>query len=135
MSHIGREARFGPAAPASMIEIFLEGLEFYGYHGVPEPERSVGHRYRVDVNMQVQSEAEQTDRVEDTADYGKIGAELTRFGENQQFQTIERLAHQMCGLVLDQNPKVSQVRLTVRKLLPPAPIIAEASGVTLIMQR
>ena len=118
-----------------MIEVFLDGLEFYGYHGVPDAERSVGHRYSVDVSLDVDSQAETTDSVSDTADYGKIGAELVRFGENQQYRTIERLASEMARLVLDSNPKVTRVRLSIRKLLPPAPIIARAAGVTLELHR
>lgn len=118
-----------------MIEVFLEGLEFYGYHGVPEAERRVGHRYEVDLAMQVDSRAEQTDEVADTADYGRIGEELTRIGENQQYKTIERLAQEMGERVLSLQPRVVSVRISVRKLLPPAPIIAHACGVTLELQR
>jgi dihydroneopterin aldolase len=118
-----------------MIEVFLEGLEFYGYHGVPEAERAVGHRYSVDLNLEVNSQAENTDNVEDTADYAKIGVDLVRFGENQQYKTLERLAHEMASLVLKDNAIVGSVRITVRKVLPPAPFIAEAAGVTLELNR
>jgi dihydroneopterin aldolase len=118
-----------------MIEVFLEALEFYGYHGVPDAERVVGHRYQIDLTMQVDSQAEHTDNVQDTADYGKIGAEMVRVGENQQYRTLEKLAHEMGQSVLAGNPKVSKVRITVRKLLPPMPIIAHASGVTLELHR
>lgn len=118
-----------------MIEVFLEGLEFYGYHGVPEPERLVGHRYRVDVSMDVDSKAEESDEVKDSADYGKIAEELARIGENQQYKTIERLAKEMAQAILIKHPRVMRVRLSVRKLLPPAPIIAHASGVTLELHR
>jgi dihydroneopterin aldolase len=118
-----------------MITVFIEGLEFYGFHGVPEAERTVGHRYRVDIFMEVESTAEQTDRVEDTADYGRIGLELTRLGENQQHLTIERLAREMAEHILRNFLQVSEVNITVRKLLPPAPVIAAASGVTLKLKR
>lgn len=118
-----------------MITVFIEGLEFYGYHGVPEAERSVGHRYRVDVWMEVDSQAEQSDRVEDTADYGRIGLEITRLGENQQHRTIERLAREMGEHVLRNFLQVSEVKITVRKLLPPAPVIAASCGVTLNLKR
>jgi len=118
-----------------MIEVFLHGLEFYGYHGVPDAERVVGHRFKIDLVMQVDSRAEQTDDVNDTADYGKIGADLVRFGENQQYKTLERMAHEMAHLILNLSPPVSHVRLTICKMLPPAPFIAESSGVTLELRR
>jgi dihydroneopterin aldolase len=119
----------------TMIEVFIEGLEFYGYHGVPEAERQVGHRYRIDINLHVDSQAENTDNIEDTADYAKIGVELVRFGENQQYKTLERLAHEMATAVLKSHPKVENVEISVRKMLPPAPFIAESCGVTLELSR
>ena len=119
----------------AMIEVFLKGLEFYGYHGVPDAEREVGHRYKIDLSMQVDSQAENSDDVADTADYAKIGGDLVRFGENQQYKTLERLASEMAKLVLDSAPRVAQVRITICKMLPPAPFIAEQSGVTLELHR
>jgi dihydroneopterin aldolase len=118
-----------------MIEVFLQGLEFYGYHGVPEAEREVGHRYKLDVTLQVDSQAEHTDDVADTADYAKIGVDLVRFGENQQYKTLERVAQEMGRLILDSTPKVASVRIRIRKMLPPAPLIAKACGVTLELHR
>ena len=118
-----------------MAEVFLEGLEFYGYHGVPDSEREIGHRYRLDVSMAVDSQAENTDNVSDTVDYGKLGTELVRFGENQQYKTVERLASAMGELVLASSPRVKALRITIRKMYPPAPFIAEACGVTLELTR
>jgi|SRR5579885_1028726 len=118
-----------------MAEVFLEGLEFYGYHGVPDAEREVGHRYRIDLSMDVDSQAETTDNVADTVDYGKLGTELVRFGENQQYKTVERLAHAMGEFVFASSPKVTALRITIRKMFPPAPFIAEACGVSLEMTR
>jgi dihydroneopterin aldolase len=118
-----------------MIEVFLQSLEFYGYHGVPDAEREVGHRYKVDVRLEVDSQAEFTDDVADTADYAKIGEVLVRLGENQQYKTLERMAHEMASTAIASQPKVQCVSITVRKMLPPAPFIAEASGVTLDLRR
>ena len=118
-----------------MIEIFLEGLEFYGYHGVPDAERQVGHRYKVDLSLLVDSRAEETNDVNDTADYGKLGVALVNFGESNQYKTLEKLSHEMAQHVLDMSPSVKQVRITIRKMLPPAPFIALASGVTLELRR
>ncbi len=118
-----------------MIEVFLEGLEFYGYHGVPAAEREVGHRYKVDLSLLVDSRAEQSDEVTDSADYGKIGVDLLKFGETNQYKTLEKLSHEMARFVLDSSPRVNTVRITIRKMLPPAPFVAEASGVTLELHR
>lgn len=119
----------------TVIEVFIEGLEFYGYHGVPDAERETGHRFKVDLSMMVRSDAEQTDEVRDTADYGKTGIELVRIGEETKYRTLERIAHEMARHVLDSQPLVDAVKISIRKMLPPAPIIAAACGVTLELRR
>jgi len=118
-----------------MIEVFLEGLEFYAYHGVPAAEREIGHRYRVDLTMTVDSKAESTDSIEDTVDYGKVGAWVVRFGENNQWKTLEHMASQIASGVMESNDRIASVLVSVRKMLPPAPFIAEACGVTLELTR
>ena len=118
-----------------MIEVFLEGLEFYGFHGVPAAEREVGHRYSVDIHLNVNSQAEHTDNVEDTVDYAKIGVELLDIAENSQYKTLERIAQVMAEQTLKTHSRIDGVQITIRKLLPPAPFVAEASGVTLELRR
>lgn len=118
-----------------MIEVFVEGLEFYAYHGVPDKEREIGHRFVVDFTMNVDSKAESTDKIGDTADYA-VAAELVQsVAQAQSCWTIERLANNMAEALLKKFPHVQAVNLTVRKPLPPSPMIAESVGVTIELSR
>lgn len=113
-----------------MYTVFIEELDLYAYHGVPDEEQIIGHRYRLNIKLQVEGTADFTDRVDDTVDYGSIAQYLDAQTTSRQFRTVERLAAHLAESVLGKFPLVQQVRLTVRKPLPPAPIIAANVGVT-----
>ncbi len=118
-----------------MFTVFIEGLDIYAYHGVPVAERAVGHRYRVDIRLLVSGNADVTDELFDTVDYGLVGTMAEETVRNTQFQTVERLAAVIGDLMLQEFPLVQEATVTVRKPLPPAPIIAESAGATVIRAR
>lgn len=118
-----------------MAQIFVYAIEFYGYHGVPEAERSVGHRYMVDVDLDVDERASVTDDVDDTVDYGGIGQLVVQIGTTERVRTVERLAHLIAEAILAHFPKVNSVTISVFKPHPPMPVIASQAGVTLTLFR
>lgn len=118
-----------------MAQIFVYAIEFYGYHGVPEAERTVGHRYTVDVELEVEESASLTDDVADTVDYGKIGELVVKIGTEQQVRTVERLAHVIAQAMLDTFPTSNWATVSVFKPHPPMPVIASQAGVTLTLHR
>lgn len=118
-----------------MLTVFLRGLEFYAYHGVPAAEREIGHRYVVDLEMQVESEAETTDRVEDTVDYGRVGRDVVSLGQTAQFLTVERLAAAIAEQLLENHPRIIGLTVKVGKRMPPAPFVAEVAGVAIFRAR
>ena len=118
-----------------MTTILLSGVEFYGYHGVSEAERTVGHRFEVDVELEVSERASTTDDVADTVDYGAVAALVVDVGQGPSQRTVERLARLMTDRLLAEFPTVSEVTLEVCKLLPPVPTVAHAAGVRLTVVR
>lgn len=118
-----------------MTRIAIDGLDLYAYHGVPDAEQTVGHRYRIDLVLEVDESAHLSDDVSDTVDYGEIGLLVTRIATTRQFRTIERLAYVLGQEVLAQSPRIASVEITVAKPLPPAPVLAEAVSVTLTVER
>jgi dihydroneopterin aldolase len=107
----------------------------YAYHGVPAEERALGHRYVVDVEMEVAGKADATDDVRDTVDYAEI-AQLVEFVvRNEQCFTIERLSSLVGDRLLAKFDSAIEVTVTIEKPLPPMPVIAEASGVTIKRRR
>lgn len=56
-----------------MIEV--HGIRAFGYHGCLAEEERIGGRYRIDVRVEGDfSDAEQSDDLRDTIDYGRVTA-------------------------------------------------------------
>ena len=118
-----------------MYTVFVRGLELYAYHGVPAEERVIGHRYRLDLQMQVKGKATSTDSIDDTVNYASAADLLAQLVQGNQFLTVERLAYFAAEALLDEYPQVKSVELSVAKRLPPAPFIVEEVGVTIKRDR
>lgn len=118
-----------------MYSVFVEGLEFYGFHGVSDAEREVGHRFALDLEVEVDGKADQTDAVADTADYSQIAATALAQSDQRNFATVEGLAGAMAAALLDVFPKVRSVSVRLAKLLPPMAASAERVGVEVSRRR
>lgn len=117
------------------MTIFVEGLELYGFHGVPDAEQTVGHRYVIDFKIELPSMPDGSDHIADTIDYGAASQRVIGVFQASQRRTLERLATDIAQTLLGAYKSASQVTVTVAKRLPPAPIIAERAGVTISLQR
>lgn len=118
-----------------MLTVYIRGLEFYAYHGVPAEERVIGHRYRVDVELRVTASATMSDQISGTVDYGDVAMFIVKQAQGVQVNTLERLGHLLTELVMDRYPTVNWMKIKIEKPFPPAPIIAEAVGVELERDR
>lgn len=118
-----------------MVTLFVTGLEFYSHHGVSAAERLVGHRYTVDLDVDIESSAEFTDDVMDTVDYAAIAQLVLEVAGSTQFNTVERLAYVIAEKLLERFTRIERVNLRLSKRLPPAPVIAEELGVELELGR
>jgi len=118
-----------------MYTVFVRGIEFYGYHGVPAEERFIGHRYKVDIELRVEGTADETDHVSETVDYGAVATLITQIGTTKRAHTVERLARLMGEQILDSYPLVASLWISVAKPFPPAPVIAEQAGVEMELVR
>jgi 7,8-dihydroneopterin aldolase/epimerase/oxygenase len=118
-----------------MYTVFVRGLEVYAYHGVPDAEQSIGHRYKVSVRMEVEGTADRTDQVADTVDYASVGQLIEKTVRDTQYRTLERLAHVALDNLFREHPHIRSAEITIEKPHPPAPIIAEATGVVLARNR
>jgi len=118
-----------------MVTLFVTGLEFYAYHGVPAEERTIGHRYVVDLELNVKSSAETSDDVTDSVDYADVAQTVVEVATKKQYKTVERLAQVMGETLLDRYSRIQGLSIRLAKRLPPAPIIAEELGVELTLER
>src|SRR5262249_54225873 len=116
--------------------IILKGIQFYGYHGVPDAEQETGHRYEVDVTLEADlAGAAAADDVTQTIDYGAVAQEVIALGTGRQFRLIEALAGALTEQVLQSQPRVETVTVCVKKLLPPIAGVVEYGAVEFTRRR
>ena len=115
--------------------IHIDGLEFYGHHGVSDAEQEVGHRFILDLVLETEERASRTDEIEDTVDYGKVMDLTVSVGVDSQYRTLERLATVICDEILRQNKGVDAIEIYLRKMAPPAPFIVSEVGVHMRRER
>jgi dihydroneopterin aldolase len=111
--------------------IRIEGIEFYGHHGVSDAERTVGHRYWVDLTVWGDFRtAGLTDNIEDTVSYSRVARLVIEIATGERFALLERLGEVIARAVLEHSPRITEVEVTVGKPQPPAKaLIAKASVV------
>lgn len=108
--------------------ITVEGIEFHGFHGVPAAEREIGHRYRVELAMELDLRpCANEDDVELTVDYAAAARAIIEVGAGPSVRLVETLAARMAERVLAEFPRVDAVELRVAKLQPPTPVPFAAS--------
>jgi len=99
--------------------IRLNGMSFYGYHGVTPAEKETGGLFEVDCELGVDlADASRSDRLQDTIDYRKVHYVIREMVEGKAFSLLEGLAGKLAAKILDTFP-VYQVTLRVRKIKPP----------------
>ncbi len=118
-----------------MPTIVVSGIEFYGYHGVSEAEREVGHRFVCDVEVECSAPATETDAIEDTIDYGAVAHLIVALGQGESYKTVERLASNMASRVLSGFPLAAAVTVDLRKQLPPVACVVAEAGVRVTVER
>lgn len=118
-----------------MDQIFVEGLEFTGRHGVTARERRVGHRCRADVVVDLDTrQAAAQDALRYTANYARLAEIVVAFGAERSFKLLETLADQIAAAVLEEIP-ASRVEVTIRKLRVAVPGSPESCGVRVVRTR
>ena len=99
--------------------IRLEGMPFYGYHGVTAAEKETGRVFEIDCELGVDlASAGHSDQLTDTIDYNEVYQIIRENVEGTAFSLLEGLANRLASIILDKFP-IYRVTLRVRKLNPP----------------
>lgn len=102
--------------------ITLRGMRFLGRHGVTLEERMEPQPFEVDVTLWADlAAATRSDELSDTVDYAAVLGEVTRIVEDTSFRLIESLAQSIIDAVLQSQPRVTSVEVSVRKPKAPLP--------------
>ena len=109
---------FSQTAPTDWIH--LEGMAFYGYHGVDPAEQQLGQRFIVDLAVAYDlRRAGETDDLQDTVSYAQLYRLTREVVEGPSCKLLEAVAARIAATVLDRTPVVA-VRVRLRK--PEVPI-------------
>lgn len=98
--------------------ILLVGLSFYGYHGVRPEERSVGQRFLVDLELELDlRRAGGSDDLADTVDYAAVGQVVREVVEGPPRCLLEAVAEAVAARLLDEFRTIDAVLVRVKKPL------------------
>jgi dihydroneopterin aldolase len=103
-----------------MDRILMEGMAFFGRHGVFPAERELGARFSVDVVLEGDlSGGGRSDRLEDTIDYARAFELVREVVEGEPCHLLEAVATRIADRLLEL-PLVSRAIVRVHKR-PPLP--------------
>ena len=116
--------------------VFLEGMVFYGYHGVNPAERALGQRFIVDLDVVADlSAAGKSDDLQDTVNYSRLFQVAREIVEGPPHNLLEAVAEDIAARELAEFPVV-EVRVSIRK--PGVAIrgsVLDAAGVEIVRER
>jgi dihydroneopterin aldolase len=114
--------------------ILMEGMAFFGRHGVFPAERELGARFTVDVELEGDLRAAgASDRLDDTVNYARAYELVREVVEGEPCHLLEAVAERIAGRLL-QLPRVERATVRVRKR-PPLEGEFRAFGVELTRAR
>ncbi len=103
-------------------KIFVNQMEFYGYHGVFPEENRLGQRFVVDLIIETDlSAAGKSDQLDDSINYGELYAVCKEVVEGEQYNLVEAIAEQIASRMLTQFSNVQTCTVKVFKPDPPIP--------------
>ena len=96
--------------------VSLEGMVFFGRHGVLATERELGQRFVVDLEMGLDlRRAGVSDDLAETVDYSEVYHRVREIVEGEPYDLIEAVAERVAASVLETHPKIEVVRVKVSK--------------------
>lgn len=102
-------------------KIILDGMEFYGYHGVHEAEHELGQPFIIDVELSLDlGPAGRTDDLHQSVNYVQVYNRVRDIVEKRRFALLEALAERIAGALRQEFP-VDTVRVRVKKPHVPIP--------------
>lgn len=105
-----------------MDKIYVNRMEFYGYHGVFTEETRLGQRFAVDLSVSLDlKKAGETDELEYSVNYAELFQVCKDIVEGSPLKLVEAVAERIAAGILTRFPLISEVTVTVIKPDPPIP--------------
>ncbi|WP_374722275.1 dihydroneopterin aldolase [Peribacillus tepidiphilus] len=105
-----------------MDKIYINEMEFYGYHGVFPEETKLGQRFKVDLTVHLDlSKAGKSDNLEDSINYAQLYSICREIVEGKPYKLVEAVAEKIASSLLDQFSMIESIVVKVVKPDPPIP--------------
>ena len=115
-------------------KIVLEGLFFYGYHGVMNEEKALGQKFYIDLELYCSlQKAGKEDELTESIDYAGVYFLVRNIVEKERYDLIEALAEKIAWDILDKYDKIKGVMVYVKK--PEAPLPGQFANVGVRIRR
>lgn len=111
--------------------IQLETMKFHAFHGVKVEERAIGGVYLVDVSYSIDTDAVESDRLEDTINYSDV-YEVVKEEMTKPSQLIEHVAGRILTTIESRFTQIRDLIIKVSKHNPP--VDGEMVNVSVIIQ-
>jgi dihydroneopterin aldolase len=119
---------------ACMDTILMEGMRFYGYHGVLAEEKALGQKFIVDAVLFLPlQKAGRSDNLNDTVNYSAVYDCIREIVTGKPYNLLEALAERICEEIFRCSPLISRITLRLRK--PEAPINGSFDSVGVEIER
>ena len=116
--------------------IFVTGLLIHARHGVMPHEGKVGQRFVLDLELSLDlAAAARSDKVVDTVSYDRVVEIATKVFTARTYRLIEAAAGAVADATMTKFPRITAIRVTVRKPHAPIAAIFADAGVTVVRKR
>ena len=116
---------------AMSSRIIIERLEFQGHCGVTPEERERPQMLAVDLELELPTEqAGQSDNLVQTVDYATVAEHIVSLGSKESCHLLESLVERLVSMLFREFP-VERIRIWLRKLHAPLPMVAGSVGIRL----
>lgn len=117
-----------------MDKIYINNLEFIGFHGVFPEEKKLGQKFLVSLELIVDTkEAGKTGDLTKSVHYGLVAQDVERVFLEKSIDLIETCAENIAEMVLKKYELVKEVKVTVKK--PWAPLQMHFENVAMEISR
>lgn len=117
-----------------MDKIYINNLEFIGFHGVFPEEKKLGQKFLVSLELTVDTrEAGKTGDLTKSVHYGLVAQDVEKIFLEKSIDLIETCAENIAEMVLKKYELVKEVKVTVKK--PWAPLQMHFENVAVEISR
>ena len=103
-------------------KIYVNRMEFYGYHGVFSEETRLGQRFAVDLFVSLDlKKAGETDELKYSVNYAELYQVCKDIVEGPPYKLVEAVAEKIASGILTMFALISEVTVKVIKPDPPIP--------------